>query len=82
MLLSSKAKRVVILQEPEERKLNGGLLKELTGGDVIKCRNLYSKKYHIFKPQFKMIIISNHLPEVNCVPKDFSMRNFKTIKIN
>lgn len=66
MLLSSKAKRVVILQEPEERKLNGGLLKELTGGDVIKCRNLYSKKYHIFKPQFKMIIISNHLPEVNC----------------
>jgi len=65
MLLSSKSKRVAILQEPEERKLNAGLLKELTGGDVIKCRTLYSKKYHIFKPQFKMIVVSNHLPEVD-----------------
>jgi P4 family phage/plasmid primase-like protien len=63
-LARSKGKRFACLQEPsEDEKLNIGLMKELTGGDKIQARALFKEPIE-FKPQFKMILTCNHLPNV------------------
>lgn len=63
-LARSKGKRFANLQEPsEDEKLNIGLMKELTGGDKIMARSLFKDPIE-FKPQFKMILTCNHLPNV------------------
>jgi P4 family phage/plasmid primase-like protien len=63
-LARSKGKRFAVLQEPsEDEKLNVGLMKELSGGDKIQARALF-KDCIEFKPQFKMVLTCNHLPNV------------------
>ena len=63
-LARTKGKRFACLQEPSENeKLNVGLMKELTGGDTIMARMLYQDPIE-FKPQFKMILTCNTLPNV------------------
>jgi P4 family phage/plasmid primase-like protien len=60
----AKGRRFACLQEPSENeKFNVGLMKELTGGDKIQARSLYREPVE-FKPQFKMVLICNHLPDV------------------
>lgn len=60
----TKGKRFAVMQEPSENeKLNIGLMKELSGQDRILVRALYKEPYE-FKPQFKMILTCNELPEV------------------
>jgi P4 family phage/plasmid primase-like protien len=60
----AKGKRFACLQEPsEDEKLNVGLMKELSGGDKIQARALFKEPIE-FKPQFKMILTCNHLPNV------------------
>lgn len=61
-LAITQGKRFAKLQEPDEQtKLNVGLMKELTGGDTIQCRALYSAPIE-FKPQFKLILVCNDKP--------------------
>jgi P4 family phage/plasmid primase-like protien len=61
----TKGRRMSIMQEPgENEKLNIGLMKELSGGDRILCRGLFKEPIE-FRPQFKMILTCNELPEVN-----------------
>lgn len=63
-LARTKGKRFACLQEPsEDEKLNVGLMKELSGGDKIMARALYREPIE-FKPQFKMILTCNQLPNV------------------
>ena len=60
----TKGRRLSVMQEPgENEKLNIGLMKELSGGDRILCRGLFKEPIE-FKPQFKMIMTCNELPEV------------------
>ncbi len=60
----TKGKRFACLQEPsEDEKLNVGLMKELTGGDKIQARMIFKEPIE-FKPQFKMILTCNTLPNV------------------
>lgn len=60
----TRGRRVSIMQEPgENEKLNIGLMKELSGGDRIICRGLFKDPIE-FKPQFKMFMTCNDLPEV------------------
>lgn len=64
-LARAKGKRFAVLQEPsEDEKLNVGLMKELSGGDKIQARALFKEPIE-FKPQFKMILVCNHLPHVS-----------------
>jgi P4 family phage/plasmid primase-like protien len=59
-----KGKRFACLQEPgNDERLNVGLMKEVTGGDTIVARGLYKDCIEI-KPQFRLVLTANNLPEV------------------
>lgn len=63
-LARAKGKRFACLQEPsEDEKINIGLMKELSGGDKIMARALFKEPFE-FHPQFKMLLLCNHLPSV------------------
>jgi P4 family phage/plasmid primase-like protien len=60
----TKGRRCAVMQEPSDNeRLNIGLMKELSGGDMIQARGLFKEPIE-FKPQFKMIMTCNELPEV------------------
>ena len=60
----TKGRRFAVMQEPSENdKINIGLMKELSGNDRILTRGLYKDPIE-FKPQFKMILTCNELPEI------------------
>jgi len=60
----TKGRRFAVMQEPSEQdKINIGFMKELSGNDRIMTRGLYKEPTE-FKPQFKMILTCNELPEV------------------
>ena len=63
-LFDTKNKRFIVIQEIEAgAQIQCGLLKQLTGGDKITARGLY-KDIETFKPQFKMVLTTNHLPKL------------------
>ena len=63
-LARTKGRRFCVLQEPEDDvRINVGLMKELTGGDRIVSRELYGPILE-FKPQFKMVLTCNKLPDI------------------
>lgn len=47
----------------DHKRLNEGLIKSLTGGDIITARFLYSEDFE-FKPQFKLWLAANHKPVI------------------
>jgi putative DNA primase/helicase len=52
------------MQEPSKNvKLNEGIMKELTGGDPIQARGLYSES-EIFEPQFNLVVCTNNLFDI------------------
>ena len=63
-LAATQGKRFACLQEPEgDETINVGLMKELTGGDTIIARKMYAEPVE-FKPQFKMLLTCNILPDI------------------
>ena len=57
-----KGTRLVTSVEPNEGvRLNEGLLKQLTGDDVVTARKLYGDEFE-FKPEFKLWMTTNHKP--------------------
>lgn len=63
-LAKTIGKRFVVIQEPENTDhLNMGFIKELSGKDTIQARKIY-KEPITFKPQFKMVMCCNDLPDV------------------
>jgi P4 family phage/plasmid primase-like protien len=54
-----KGVRYAVMQEPSKNdRLNDGVCKELTGGDKITGRGLFSKPI-TFQPQFKLVVCTN-----------------------
>jgi P4 family phage/plasmid primase-like protien len=63
-VLKLKGVRYAVMQEPSKGvKLNEGIMKELTGGDPIQARGLYSES-EIFVPQFKLCVGTNSLFDI------------------
>ena len=64
-VLKLKGKRYAVMQEPSKGvKLNEGIMKELTGGDPIQARGLYSES-EIFEPQFSLVVCTNNLFDID-----------------
>jgi P4 family phage/plasmid primase-like protien len=63
-VLKLKGVRYAVMQEPSKGvKLNEGIMKELTGGDPIQARGLYSES-EIYMPQFKLAVGTNNLFDI------------------
>ena len=61
-IIALKGKRFVSMVESDKKdQINNGMLKELTGGDMISGRGLF-KDQEEFKPQFKFILGCNDIP--------------------
>lgn len=57
-----KGARLVTSVEPNEGvRINEGLLKQLTGDDIVTARKLYGDEFE-FKPEFKLWMATNHKP--------------------
>lgn len=57
-----KGARLVTSVEPNEgMRLNEGLVKQLTGDDMITARKLYGNEFE-FRPEFKLWMATNHKP--------------------
>ena len=64
-VLNLKGKRFAVLQEPSKgQTINEGVMKELTGGDVITARGLYKDAVD-FKPMFSLAICANVFMNIN-----------------
>lgn len=80
-IAATKGKRFCILQEPENNDtINVGMMKEYTGGDKIMARALFKEPVE-FKPQFKMILTCNKLPDVPSSDKG-TWRRIKVVEFN
>lgn len=73
--------RLVATTEPDENaRFNEGLVKQLTGDDVVSARNLHENSFE-FIPQFKVWMATNHKPYV--IGKDVGIwRRFVIIPFN
>ena len=73
---------VVASEMPEGRRLNESLIKDLTGGDSITARFLYSNPF-TFLPTHKLWVFGNHEPRVSGTDEGFWRRMrvipFKTV---
>jgi phage/plasmid-associated DNA primase len=64
-VIQLKGIRYAVMQEPsKDARINEGVMKELTGGDKIQARALYSAS-ETFIPQFKLCVCTNSLFEIN-----------------
>lgn len=63
-VIQLKGVRYAVMQEPsKDAVINEGILKELTGGDPIQARALFSDS-EIFIPQFSLVVCTNALFEI------------------
>lgn len=59
-----KGARFVSASESDDgRRLAESLVKDLTGGDTITARYLYSELFE-YRPEFKLFLATNHKPEI------------------
>lgn len=64
-VLKLKGIRYAVMQEPSKGvKLNEGIMKELTGGDPIQARGLYSES-EIFELQCNLVVCTNNLFDID-----------------
>lgn len=57
--------RVVIASEADEaQSLDAATVKTLTGSDSVRARFLYGGEFE-FKPTFKLLLVTNHVPRIN-----------------
>lgn len=61
-----RGRRILYCTEPKgDDILHSGIMKDLTGGEKILYRQLFSNDVHDFRPQFKMHIMCNDPPKVD-----------------
>jgi P4 family phage/plasmid primase-like protien len=64
-LVDARYKRLMMTTEPEkDDEFQKGLLKKVSGGDLIEARTLFSKDIIRYTPQFKTIFQTNAIPKI------------------
>ncbi len=64
-LANLPGKRLVLVNETKNGdKLSEAFVKEVTGGDNINARQIFGKSFE-FKPEFKLIFVTNHVPRID-----------------
>lgn len=58
------ARLAAVSEIPADRKLDEALVKQLTGGDTVTARHLFTEFFD-FAPQFKIWLSTNHLPTIS-----------------
>jgi putative DNA primase/helicase len=59
-----RSRLVIASESGAGHKLDEAIVKNLSGSDTVSTRFLYGE-YFEFKPQFKIVLVSNHKPEVD-----------------
>lgn len=60
-IIKLKGVRYAVMQEPSKNvKINEGIMKELSGGDPVQARALYSES-EVFIPQFDLVVCTNNV---------------------
>ena len=63
---SWQGRRIIYCSEPnKDDVINSGTMKELTGGEKLKYRLLFSNKMDAIKPMYKMHIMCNDAPAID-----------------
>ncbi|VFS50731.1 DNA primase family protein [Budvicia aquatica] len=58
-------KRLVVANElSESARMDENLIKSITGNDVIVARGVYAKRETEFRPEFSLVMIGNHKPNI------------------
>ena len=71
----AQGRRIIQIDEPEQSStLIVSRIKEISGGDQIKCRALYSNTETIYKPQFTMFILCNDMPSLSKIDEGLARR--------
>jgi P4 family phage/plasmid primase-like protien len=76
--------RLLYLQEPENgnnSKINGSVIKWLTGNDIIRGRKAHSPDEFEFSPQFKIVLCCNKMPKMDEIDGGVK-RRCRCIKFN
>lgn len=80
-LVQVKDVRIALVNESNKQdQLDAALVKTLSGGDSVKIRTLY-KEHISLRPRFKMLFITNHLPNIDWSDKAME-RRIKVIPFN
>lgn len=80
-LVSIKDTRMGFVSEGNSKQeMDEALLKAITGGDIVTLRQLY-KDHICFRPHFKIILTSNHMPALN-YKDDAMQRRTKIIRFD
>jgi putative DNA primase/helicase len=70
-----KGRRIIYCTEPTcDERLNSGVLKDLSGSELISYRLLYSNDVQTFKPQFKIHLLTNDAPRLESGDQGISRR--------
>ena len=70
-----RGRRILYVSEPEQSEcLHSGIVKDLTGGERISYRLLYSNKIVTFKPQFKIAMQCNDVPKLDATDDGMKRR--------
>ena len=66
LLIDNQSKRYVVVSEKNEgTELDVALIKVISGGDNISARRLFENNLKPFKPTYKLILVTNFLPNIN-----------------
>ncbi|GAQ93337.1 hypothetical protein KFL_014490030 [Klebsormidium nitens] len=64
-IMQLKSARLAICDESEEgQQINGGIIKEMSGGGAVTARELFCKP-ETFVPTHKAVLLTNHKPDIS-----------------
>lgn len=74
-LVEARQARLMVSSEPEATdKLQVGLLKKMSGGDVLEARTLHSKKIVKYVAMFKLLLLANDIPALSKIDGGLTRR--------